>query len=58
MKSSFNESKKSYYRPPINFSKLCEKYNMEAGSDVNQEKRQNELDIQKFGTTYNHKAED
>ena len=29
---------------------------MEAGSDVNQEKRQNELDIQKFGTTYNNKA--
>ena len=58
MKNSFKESKKSYYQPPMNFSKLCDKYNMEAGSDVNQEKRQNELDIQKFGTTYNHKAED
>jgi len=36
---------------------LFEKYNIGAGSDVNQEKLQNELDIQKYGTTYNHKAE-
>ena len=58
MKNNFKENKKSYYQPPMNFSKLCDKYNMEAGSDVNQEKRQNELDVQKYGTTYNHKAED
>ena len=58
MKSSSIENKKSYYQPPPNFSKLCEKYNMEAGSDVEQEKRQNELDVQKYGTTYNQKAED
>ncbi len=42
----------------MNFSKLCEKYNMETVSDVDQERQQNELDVQKFGTTYNHKAED
>lgn len=58
MKSDSMESKKSYYRPPMNFSKLCERYNMEAGSDVEQEKRQNELDIQNYGTTFSQKAED
>jgi hypothetical protein len=58
MNSDATENKKSYYRPPMNYSKLCEKYNMEAGSDVEQERRQNELDVQRYGTTSNQKAED
>jgi len=42
MKNNFEEhkeNKKSYYQPPMNISELCNKYNMEAGSEVNFEKQ-------------------
>lgn len=34
----YKENKKSYYQPPMNISKLCNMYNMEAGSEVYLEK--------------------
>lgn len=40
----FKENKKSYYQPPMNISKLCNKYNMEAGSEVNLEKENAKLE--------------
>ncbi len=40
----YKEKEKSYYRPPMNISKLCNKYNMEAGSEVDLEKEYAKLE--------------
>ena len=49
----YKEYKKSYYQPPMNISKLCNKYNMEAGSEVNLEKENAKLEEARFRSENN-----